>query len=92
MCFKIDLVDLLEVVVMGELDWIEWVEWDFCLVVCVVMVSEGYFGIYEKGKVICGLVVVLRLEDVKVFYVGMKFVDGYVVINGGWVLGVIVLG
>lgn len=57
----------------------------------VVLVVGGYFGSYNKGDEIIGFEDVVKLDG-KVFYVGIVFEDGKVVIVGGCVLCVIVLG
>ncbi|MEM6842391.1 MAG: phosphoribosylamine--glycine ligase [Bacteroidota bacterium] len=54
----------------------------------VVMVSGGYPGSYEKGKVIVGL---SESSDSLVFYAGTKKESGNIVTNGGRVLAVTAL-
>lgn len=53
---------------------------------CVVLASAGYPESYEKGKVISGLDEVG--ESAFVFHAGTKSVDGWILTNGGRVLGV----
>ena len=88
-----DLLDILDATVDSRLDEIDQLAWDDRPSVCVVMASEGYPGVYEKGKPIRGLAEADALEDVKVFHAGTSLNDdGQVVTNGGRVLGVTALG
>lgn len=59
---------------------------------CVVMASQGYPGVYEKGKEIYGLDEVKKLKDVMVFHAGTKKERDKFYTNGGRVLGVTALG
>ncbi|ERJ57996.1 phosphoribosylamine--glycine ligase [Sphingobacterium paucimobilis] len=79
-----DLVDLLEGVAKGDLD-----KRSYTLspktAVTVMLVSGGYPGDYENGKVIN------NIENVKesiVFHAGTKLVDGEIVTAGGRVIAV----
>jgi len=67
-------------------------EWDDRPAVCVVAVSQGYPGSYEKGRVISGLAEAASLEGVEVFHAGTTIRGDEVVTNGGRVLGVTALG
>jgi phosphoribosylamine---glycine ligase len=87
-----DLVDLLEATVDGRLDEIAPPLWDPRPAVCVVMASEGYPGIYAKGRPIRGLEQAAEVPDVKVFHAGTTLSDGQVVTSGGRVLGVTGMG
>ncbi|MEM8865954.1 MAG: phosphoribosylamine--glycine ligase [Planctomycetota bacterium] len=92
MRLKTDLVDVLEATVDGRLEEIGSLEWDPRPAVCVVMASEGYPGIYEKGFPIRGLDDAAKLPDTKVFHAGTASIDGAIVNTGGRVLGVTALG
>jgi phosphoribosylamine--glycine ligase len=60
--------------------------------VCVVMVSGGYPGNYETGKLITGLPAVGQFKDVVVFHAATKMTDNVYLTDGGRVLGVTALG
>ncbi|MCL2119013.1 MAG: phosphoribosylamine--glycine ligase [Planctomycetaceae bacterium] len=93
MRLKTDLLDVLELTVEGRLYHLDSLKWDARPAVCVVMASEGYPGVYEKGKVISGLDEAAKHENVKVFHAGTSTNDnGEIVTNGGRVLGVTALG
>jgi phosphoribosylamine--glycine ligase len=78
-----DLVDLLEGVAQGDLDQRQLTE-DPRAAVTVVLVSGGYPGAYQKGKVMTGLD---RVEDSILFHAGTaRNAAGDVVTAGGRVL------
>jgi len=56
------------------------------------MVSGGYPGSYEKGKVISGLDKTGKMDKIMVFHAGTAEKDGRVVTSGGRVLGITALG
>ena len=79
-----DFVDLLEGVAKGNLSERELKE-DPRYAVTVMLVSGGYPGDYEKGKVISGLD---KVENSIVFHAGTTEKDGNIVTNGGRVIAV----
>ena len=81
---KSDLVDLFQGVATQTLANCK-AEFDPRAAGCVMLVSGGYPGHYDKGYPITGI------EDVQgsvVFHAGTKFLDGQVVTNGGRVIAV----
>lgn len=81
---KSDLVDLFQGVATQTLANCK-AEFDPRAAVCVMLVSGGYPGHYDKGYPITGI------EDVQgsvVFHAGTKFLDDQVVTNGGRVIAV----
>ena len=81
---KSDLFDLIEGVAKGDLNRRK-LQIDPRSVSTVMLVSEGYPGNYEKGKVIFGLDLI---SDSVVFHSGTKNDQGKIVTNGGRVLAV----
>lgn len=81
---KSDLVDLLQGVAtqtLGE----KTIEFDPRSAVCVMMVSGGYPGSYEKGFPITGI---NEVEGSIVFHAGTDTCDGRIVTSGGRVIAV----
>lgn len=85
---KSDLVDLLEGVSTGMLDKKE-LETDPRTAVCIMLVSGGYPGHYDKGYEITGI---NQVNNNILFHSGTKFRQGKVVTNGGRVIAVCAYG
>jgi phosphoribosylamine--glycine ligase len=81
---KSDFVDLLEGAATGTLAETN-IEFDSRTAVTVMLVSGGYPGSYEKGKVITGIE---EVQNSIVFHAGTKFENGNVVTSGGRVISV----
>ena len=81
---KSDLVDLLQGVATQTLGQ-KSIEFDQRSAVCVMMVSGGYPGSYEKGFPISGI---SDVEGSIVFHAGTDMKDGQVVTSGGRVIAV----
>ena len=81
---KSDIVDLFEGVATGTLGERE-ICFDERSAVCVMMVSGGYPGSYEKGFPITGID---QVEGSIVFHAGTAMKDGQVVTSGGRVIAV----
>jgi len=79
---KTDFVEILEAAARQELDALN-IELDPRTASAVMMVSGGYPGSYEKGKVITGLE---QVENSVVFHAGTREEEGKVLTNGGRVL------
>lgn len=83
---KTDLVRLMLMTENNELDRLE-VQLDDAYCCCVMLVSEGYPGSYEKGKTIHGL---SEIDDAfPVFHSGTSRKGSDVVTAGGRVLGIV---
>ncbi len=81
---KSDLFDLFEGVANGDLHTRN-IETDYRSVTTVMLVSGGYPGNYEKGKLIEGLD---KATDCVLFHAGTKIVDDRVLTAGGRVIAV----
>ena len=84
MRIKSDLVDLLEGAVNGNLSEKN-IEFDERAAVTVMLVSGGYPGSYEKGKVVTGIE---NAEESIIFHSGTKSEDGKILTNGGRIIAV----
>lgn len=91
MRMKSDIVPIILAALADKLNAVE-IKWDHRPAICVVMVSDGYPGSYEKGYKISGI------EDAKklgttIFHAGTaKDADGNIITAGGRVLGVTAIG
>ncbi|MEK7531554.1 MAG: phosphoribosylamine--glycine ligase [Patescibacteria group bacterium] len=87
---KTDLVDVLLACANHNLSSIK-IEWNEEFACCVVLASDGYPEVYEKGKTISGLE---KSENarIKIFHAGTKKDGNNIVTNGGRVLGVTATG
>jgi len=88
---KGDIVDLLEASIDRRLHT-QNPEWEARAAVCVVVVSGGYPGSYETGKIISGLEQVEKEPGVTVFHAGTRRVGDQFVTAGGRVIGVTAMG
>lgn len=87
MLMENDLVPILKEIAEGKLLEKE-IKWKKGTAVCVVMASGGYPGEYEIGKEIKGLEEAAKMENVVIFYAGVKRENGILKTAGGRVLGV----
>jgi len=81
---KTDIVELFQAVAQQNLGACK-VEFDSRSAVCVMLVSGGYPGSYDKGFPITGID---QVEGSVVFHAGTATKDGRVVTNGGRVIAV----
>ena len=79
-----DLVELFEAVADQSLDRVQ-LSVDPRTACTVMLVSDGYPGVYEKGRQINGLE---KVENSVVFHAGTKTENGEVLTNGGRVLAI----
>jgi len=87
---KSDLAVTMLKTIDEELNDLE-LNWDDRFCICVVLVSGGYPGSYEKEKEIKGLDKLKDKEDIFVFHAATKLTNGLVT-SGGRVLNVVSLG
>lgn len=85
---KNDLVELMLATQEGRLSQIQ-IQTDERTAATVMLVSGGYPGEYEKGKVITGLD---KVRDSLVLHAGTKSVDNKCVTNGGRVIAITSFG
>ena len=88
---KNDLLEVIEACMEGRLDSID-LEFEDNAAVCVVLASEGYPLVYEKGKLIRGLENFEGKEGYYCFHAGTKVTEEGIVTNGGRVLGITAKG
>jgi len=88
---KSDLADLIQATMEGTLKTRR-IEWLPRYAACVVLVSGGYPGAYEKDKRIEGIERAEAIDGVVVFHAGTKKVGKGFVTNGGRILGVTGVG
>jgi phosphoribosylamine--glycine ligase len=81
---KTDLVELLKATAEKRLSELN-IEYDSRTAATVMLVSGGYPGSYEKGKVITGLD---RVNNSIIFHAGTKQKAGQILTNGGRVLAI----
>lgn len=81
---KTDIIALFEATAKGHLATAAF-ELDERFCTTVMLVSGGYPGDYEKGKVITGFE---KVQGSMVFHAGTKLKEGHVVTNGGRVIAV----
>ncbi|HVC51445.1 MAG TPA: phosphoribosylamine--glycine ligase [Stellaceae bacterium] len=91
MRLKSDLVPALLASRDGMLDRVD-LRWYDETAVCVVMAARGYPDDPKRGGEIKGLDAAAQDPDVKVFHAGTRREDGWVIADGGRVLGVTALG
>ncbi len=88
---KSELLPVLSATISGELSKVS-LSWKEEKAVCVVMVSGGYPGKYEKGKEITGLKEISRMGNLIVFHAGTEKRENKFFTSGGRVLGITGLG
>ena len=86
-----DLAEVLRDAATGKLDQAK-LAWKPGASICVVMVSKGYPGEFEKGKVISGLAEAGTIPGVTVFHAGTKREGATYYTSSGRVLGVSATG
>ncbi len=88
---KTDLLTVMNAIIDEKLSEVE-IETKDGACVCVMMVSGGYPGSYEKNKLIEGLDENGQCEDFYVFHSGTTMKDGKYYTSGGRVLGLTYVG
>ena len=88
---KNDLIDVIEACIDGTLDQVD-LQFEDNAAVCVVLASDGYPVVYEKGLPITGLDEIKKHDGYYCFHAGTKFDGDQIVTNGGRVLGVTAKG
>jgi len=85
---KTDLLEIFTALAQNRLDKIN-VTFNEDTAVTVMLVSEGYPGSYEKGKIITGI---KEATNAIIFHAGTKSENNHIVTNGGRVIAVTALG
>ena len=88
---KNDLIDVIEACIDGTLDQVD-LQFEDNAAVCVVLASDGYPVVYEKGLPITGLDEFKKHDGYYCFHAGTKFDGDQIVTNGGRVFGVTAKG
>jgi phosphoribosylamine--glycine ligase len=87
-----DFIDIINASLEGKLNEFE-IRWKQNTFACnIALASDGYPGIYEKGKIISGIEETKIQPDIIVFHAGTKIEGNKLVTNGGRVLGVSAIG
>ncbi len=86
-----DLLPALMATADGSLNDIT-LEWCDEVALCVVMATQGYPGVYQKGSIIKGLDQAGAPKDVHIFHAGTAQKDGEIIATGGRVLNVTATG
>ncbi|MFW5887068.1 MAG: phosphoribosylamine--glycine ligase, partial [Bacteroidota bacterium] len=81
---KNDMVEILEAIANKKLDEVT-LDIDTRATVTIMLVSGGYPGVYEKGKIITRL---NEVENSILFHAGTQLDDGNVVTSGGRVIAI----
>ncbi|MGP1433412.1 MAG: phosphoribosylamine--glycine ligase [Catonella sp.] len=87
---KSDILEVMEACVDGRLDEVE-LEFEDNAAVCVVLASDGYPLVYDKGKEVT-IKEGFGKDGFYLYHAGTKFVDGKIVTAGGRVFGVTATG
>lgn len=87
---KSDILDIMEACVDGRLAEVE-LEFEDNVAVCVVLASDGYPLLYDKGKEVT-IKEGFGKDGLYLYHAGTKLVDGKVVTTGGRVFGVTATG
>src|SRR3989344_4902817 len=86
-----DILDIFDACIDGTLENLK-IKWKNNFACNIALVSGGYPGNYERGKIISGIIEAEMQSDIVVFHAGTKQEDGKIITNGGRVLGVSAVG
>ncbi len=86
-----DLLEIINACIDQKLSEIK-IKWNSNFACTIMLASEGYPGVYEKGKIIMGIEEAEKDKNVIVFHAGTKMEDNNLITNGGRVLGVSAIG